>query len=373
MRRRSESSASSARFRGQWRRSEVRNWSRRSTRQRVRSTATQVAERGRPSSRASSPTVAPVLRVATTASGASGSCSDRARTSTAPSTTMKTLSPGSDWRMRTSPAAKATGWASSTSGCTCSGGNWRKRGTRDSSRRRSSRGISTPPARSADCAAGATTNMQGRSIAAGGRTGNKRQGVGSGGEDASTGSGDAGWRFETRVVHGGRNSGPVSDVEEPRPEGLGTPVVPGIQVSSGYYFPRLRELNRAFEDPNEGYVYARHGGPTTDLFAQAVAQLEGADAAVSFASGMAAIHAALLAAEVGPGKGVVAARDLYGATQTLLTSVLGAQGVDVRLVDATDLGATRTAVQEQRPRVVYVETISNPLLRVADVPALAEI
>src|SRR6266545_2387919 len=82
---------------------------------------------------------------------------------------------------------------------------------------------------------------------------------------ASQGKGDGGWRFETRVVHGGRNGGPVADAEEPRPEGLGTPVVPGIQVSSGYYFPRLRELNRAFEDPREGYVYARHGGQTTDL------------------------------------------------------------------------------------------------------------
>ena len=191
---------------------------------------------------------------------------------------------------------------------------------------------------------------------------------GSGGEGGGTG-----WRFETRVVHGGRDAGPVQDPEEPRPEGLGTPVVPGIQVSSGYYFPRLRELNRAFEDPSEGYVYARHGGPTTDLFGQGVAQLEGTDGAVSFASGMAAIHAALLAAEVGPGAGVVAARDLYGATQTLLTNVFGAQGVPVRLVDMTDLEATRAAVLEGRPRVVYVETISNPLLRVADLPALAEI
>ena len=181
-----------------------------------------------------------------------------------------------------------------------------------------------------------------------------------------------GWAFDTRAVHGGRDSGPVQDPAEPRPEGLGAPVAPGIQVSSGYYFPRLRDLNRAFDDPQEGYVYARHGGPTTDQFATAVAALEGTPGAVSFASGMAAIHAALLAAEVGPGNAVVAGRDLYGATQTLLTTIFATQGVRVRLVDTTDLDAARAAIGEARPKVVYVETISNPLLRIPDLPALAE-
>jgi cystathionine gamma-synthase/methionine-gamma-lyase len=180
------------------------------------------------------------------------------------------------------------------------------------------------------------------------------------------------WAFETRAVHGGRDGGPVQDPDEPRPEGLGTPVAPGIQVSSGYYFPHLGELNRAFEDPNEGYVYARHGGPTTDLFAQAVASLEGADGAVSFASGMAAIHAALLVAEVGPEDTIVVGRDLYGATQTLLTTIFATQGVRVRLVDVTNIEAAQAAVAEAHPKVVYVETISNPLLRIPNLVALAE-
>src|SRR5919202_3500395 len=180
-----------------------------------------------------------------------------------------------------------------------------------------------------------------------------------------------GWAFDTRAVHGGRDAGPVQDPGEPRPEGLGTPVAPGIQVSSGYYFPRLQDLNRAFDDPQEGYVYARHGGPTTDQFAQAVAALEGTGGAVSFASGMAAIHAALLAAELGPGDTIVAGRDLYGATQPLLTTVFATQGVRVQLVDTTNLDATRAAIREIRPKVVYVETISNPLLRIPDLPALA--
>jgi cystathionine gamma-synthase/methionine-gamma-lyase len=163
----------------------------------------------------------------------------------------------------------------------------------------------------------------------------------------------------------------VADADQPRPAGLGTPVAPGIQPASSYYFPRLAGLARAFDDPRAGYVYARRGGPTTEAFARAVAALEGADGAVPFASGMAAIHAALLAAGVGPGDTVVAGRDLYGATQTLLTTVFAAQGVRVRLVDATDLGDCRRAIAAARPKAVYVETLSNPLLRLPDLPALA--
>ena len=183
------------------------------------------------------------------------------------------------------------------------------------------------------------------------------------------------WRFETRAVHGGRDSGPLqdpaADPETHRPGGLGRPVAPPIVPSAGYYFDELADLDRAFADPGAGYVYARHGGPTVGAFGRAVAALEGTDGAVPFASGMAAIHAALLAAEVGPGDAIVAGRDLYGATQTLLSTVFGGQGVRLALVDVTDLDAAREAIRTARPKVVYVETISNPLLRLPDLPALA--
>ncbi len=184
------------------------------------------------------------------------------------------------------------------------------------------------------------------------------------------------WRFETRAVHAGRDAGPIAGPRRPgaaSQEEMGTPVAPGIQPSSSYYFPSLDALSRAFDNPERGYVYARHGGPTTTAFASAVAALEGAPAAVAFASGMAAIHATLVAAGLQPGHTIVAARDLYGATQTLLTSFFATQGVRVRLVDATDLETTRAAVRDARPRVIYLETISNPLLRLADLPALAEL
>jgi cystathionine beta-lyase/cystathionine gamma-synthase len=180
-----------------------------------------------------------------------------------------------------------------------------------------------------------------------------------------------GWRFDTRAVHAGRDAGPLQDPDEPRPEGRGTPVVPGIQPSSSYYFRRTADLDRAFDDPHEGYVYARHGSPTVGAFAQAVADLEGAGGAVAFSSGMAAIHAALLAAGIVPGDAIVASRDLYGATQTLLTGIFGGQGVRAHLADATDLDGFVAAIRSLRPKVVYVETISNPLLRIPDIGAIA--
>ena len=179
--------------------------------------------------------------------------------------------------------------------------------------------------------------------------------------------------FNTRAVHAGRNHGPLQDPQEPKPDGLGTPVSPGIQPSSAYYFDTLDALDRAFDDPASGYVYARHGGPTTSLFAQAVASLENADGAIAFSSGMAAIHAALLAAEPTKERGILAARDLYGATQSLLTNLFAAHGIPVTLVDTTDLGAVREAAQATRPKVLYVETISNPLMRLADLPQVAKI
>src|SRR5688572_21655465 len=98
--------------------------------------------------------------------------------------------------------------------------------------------------------------------------------------------------FNTRTVHSGRDQGPLQDPAEPQPDGLGTPVSPGIQPSSAYYFDSLDSLDRAFDNPSAGFVYARHGGQTGQLFAKAVATLESADGAVAFSSGMAAVHAA---------------------------------------------------------------------------------
>jgi cystathionine gamma-synthase/methionine-gamma-lyase len=135
----------------------------------------------------------------------------------------------------------------------------------------------------------------------------------------------------------------------------------------------MEALDEVFAGAREGYVYARYGSPTVTALEEAVAALEGGEVALAFASGMAAIYATLLALGARSGSAVVAAQDIYGATYTLLDQLMRTQGVTVRFVDATDLDAVEEACAELRPVALLVETISNPLLMVADLPRLADV
>jgi cystathionine gamma-synthase/O-acetylhomoserine (thiol)-lyase len=125
-----------------------------------------------------------------------------------------------------------------------------------------------------------------------------------------------------------------------------------------------------------GYVYSRIDNPTVDAFAAAVAALEGhaVDGEVAgqaFASGMAAISTVLLAF-LEAGAHVVASRELYGGTYSLLHHVLPRFGVRTTFVDVADLEAVRAAITP-RTRVLWAETMANPTLTVADLPSLAAI
>ena len=167
--------------------------------------------------------------------------------------------------------------------------------------------------------------------------------------------------FQTRAVHAGERA-PAADY---------TPVSTPIYPSVGYLYESMDDMDAVFAGAKQGYVYSRYATPTVSAFEAAVASLEGAEAAQAYSSGMAAIHAALLAAGVKAGASVVAALDLYGATFTLLRSLLASLGVNVRMVDASDLEDVAAALAKTQPAALLVETISNPLLKVADVPALA--
>jgi cystathionine gamma-synthase/methionine-gamma-lyase len=135
----------------------------------------------------------------------------------------------------------------------------------------------------------------------------------------------------------------------------------------------MDDLDAIFATTREGYVYPRYGSPTVTAFETAMAELEVGEAAHAFGSGMAAIHAALLAAGVRAGTTVVAAMDVYGATYTLLSRLLNELGATARWVDVTDLNNVETALAEHRPVALLAETISNPLLKIADIPALARL
>ncbi len=169
--------------------------------------------------------------------------------------------------------------------------------------------------------------------------------------------------FGTRAVHSGRE----------HPDGL-RPVVPPIHASVSYMAEDPDDLRAVLAGEKEGFVYSRNGNPTVEALRRCIADLEEAGDAVVFGSGMAAMHAALLAALLSsPNRSVVASSHLYGVTISLLNNVLAPLGVKVTYADLTDTSEAREAIERERPAVVLCETVSNPLLRLVDVPALAEV
>lgn len=148
------------------------------------------------------------------------------------------------------------------------------------------------------------------------------------------------------------------------------PSAPPIWQTTAFDLDGLEQLESLTAGHETGYLYTRDGNPNHDAFAGDMARLERAEAAFVAASGMGAFTAAVLA-HVASGDHIVAARVLYGRTSQLLQHLQSAFGIGVTFVDATDPGAFSRAVTP-RTKLAVVESISNPLLEVADVPAIAE-
>jgi cystathionine beta-lyase/cystathionine gamma-synthase len=169
-------------------------------------------------------------------------------------------------------------------------------------------------------------------------------------------------RFDTLAVHAG---GPSFTIDGAHP--TAPPLVP----ASSYWYDSADELDRVLGDQQPGYSYARYASPTVVAFEEAVAALEEAPSAVAFASGMAAIHAALRHFAPDPQSVVFASQDCYGGTFTLLGSTLSTEGLNVQFVDVFDLETLGQRLSRERPKALLVEVVSNPLEKVADVQAIA--
>ena len=130
------------------------------------------------------------------------------------------------------------------------------------------------------------------------------------------------------------------------------------------------ELDAVLTGVQPGYAYSRIDNPTTTALADAIAELEGAEAAHVFATGMAAIHATLVSL-AGSGDRIVATTAVYGSTRSLLVNVLGPLGIRTDFVNATDHDAVAAALAAGPVRILYAETLSNPTMVVADHVALA--
>jgi len=146
-------------------------------------------------------------------------------------------------------------------------------------------------------------------------------------------------------------------------------VVPVIDVAATSTFLNPADMERVFLGELAGcYLYSRHSNPTVSAFGQKLAALEGTEAALGLSSGMAAI-VSTIEQLAGQGDHVVSARTVYGGTWAYFANLLPRRGVSVSFVDSESVDAIAAAIQPNT-KVVYVETMSNPLLGVADLPAI---
>ena len=161
-------------------------------------------------------------------------------------------------------------------------------------------------------------------------------------------------------------------MSHPPKSGLGEtkPLVTPIYQSSVYTIPDLDALDAIMEGGAPGYIYARDAHPNAKQLAHLLAEMEAAEWGVITGSGMAAISAIVLAT-VQQGQRILASNRLYGRTVQLFTQELGRFGVTTDYVDANDLVAVESGLK-QGPRLLFVETVSNPLLRVVDIAMLAD-
>ena len=163
--------------------------------------------------------------------------------------------------------------------------------------------------------------------------------------------------FATRAIHAGRT--PEIDQD--------TPSVPIYQTST-FRFETSEHYADTISFRQPGYTYTRgYGNPTLLAFERAMAELEGTASALSFASGMAAIHT-VVTTLAGAGDRIVASPELYGGTYSLFATVLPRYGIEVTFVDAHDVDAVRSVLSGAA--LFYCETIANPNVTVADLEAL---
>jgi O-succinylhomoserine sulfhydrylase len=169
-------------------------------------------------------------------------------------------------------------------------------------------------------------------------------------------------RPRTRLVHAGHRRSTYGETSE------------ALYLTQGFVYPDAEAAEARFKgevpEGEEGFVYARYGNPTVAMFEDRIAALEGAEDAFATASGMAAVHAALMC-QLKAGDHVVAARALFGSCLYIVETLCPRFGIDVSLVDGRDIDQWRAAMRPET-RLAFLETPSNPTLEIIDIRAVAE-
>jgi methionine-gamma-lyase len=166
--------------------------------------------------------------------------------------------------------------------------------------------------------------------------------------------------FATRAIHHGYD-----------PAGHQDALAPPIYLTSTYVLPSAEEGAKRFAGEADGFTYGRVGNPTVALLEARVASLEGGEAALAVASGMAAIGATAWTL-LKPGDEIITDLTIYGCTFAFFTHGLGRFGIKVTHVDLSDPDALKTAISN-RTRLVFFETPANPNMRLVDIEAISEI
>lgn len=170
-------------------------------------------------------------------------------------------------------------------------------------------------------------------------------------------------KFESQVVHAG---------DRKRRKGLPVPSTTPIHLSTTYFYESAATLDRVLGHEEEGYCYGRYANPTNVALEELCAGLENGRGALATASGMSAIQIALQAALIDRSHSIIASNSIYGATIGLLDQIFAPFDVNVRYVDVCDLNAVEKAITENQAGCVFMESISNPLLRVGNIERIAE-
>jgi O-succinylhomoserine sulfhydrylase len=165
------------------------------------------------------------------------------------------------------------------------------------------------------------------------------------------------WSFDTLAVRAGQERSQFNEHSE------------ALYLTSSFVFDNAAQAAARFSGAEPGNVYARFTNPTVTTLQERLAALEGAEACVATATGMAAILSTIMAL-MKAGEHIVASRSIFGATQQLLGTILPRFGVDTTFVDRNSVEGFRAAMRPTT-RLVFIETPSNPLTEVFDIAALA--
>ncbi|WP_337181271.1 O-succinylhomoserine sulfhydrylase [Shinella sp.] len=167
------------------------------------------------------------------------------------------------------------------------------------------------------------------------------------------------WRPATQLVHGGTTRSQHGETAE------------AIFLTQGFVYDTSAAAEARFKGETDGFIYARYGSPTNDMFEKRMCMLEGAEDARATASGMAAVSSAILC-QLKAGDHIVAARALFGSCRWVVETLAPKYGIECTLIDGRDLANWEGAIRKNT-RVFFLESPTNPTLEVIDIAGVARL